>query len=109
MRAFVWLSFDLGVQGDYEGLYEFLDRHKAKECGDSLACFSYETEDKLPDALTSDIRAAISVTAKTRIYIIWMVGVKVKGRFIIGQRRNPPWTGYASSDEQETDSDEQAD
>ncbi len=42
MKASIWLSFDLGVLGDFEGMYEFLDSHGAQECGDSLATFSYE-------------------------------------------------------------------
>jgi hypothetical protein len=29
-----WISFDLGLQGDYEPLYEWLDRHEALECGE---------------------------------------------------------------------------
>lgn len=27
----IWISYDLGVQGDYEGLYGWLDTHKARE------------------------------------------------------------------------------
>lgn len=30
---------NLGVQGDYEGLYAWLGEHRAKECGDSVAVF----------------------------------------------------------------------
>lgn len=33
----VWISYDLGVQADYDGLYQWLDEHKARECGDSVA------------------------------------------------------------------------
>ena len=35
MKHFVWISFDLGVKGDYEGMYAWLDSKDAKECGDS--------------------------------------------------------------------------
>ena len=31
----VWISYDLGIRGDYEGLYAWLDSHRAKECGDA--------------------------------------------------------------------------
>ena len=31
----IWISYDLGVRGDYEGLYAWLDSHGAKECGDT--------------------------------------------------------------------------
>ena len=30
----IWLSYDLGVDGDYENLYAWLDHKEAKECGD---------------------------------------------------------------------------
>jgi hypothetical protein len=32
-----WLSFDLGLRGNYDSLYEWLDAHSASESGDSLA------------------------------------------------------------------------
>jgi hypothetical protein len=32
MKKAVWISFDLGVQGDYEGLYGWLDRLDAQTC-----------------------------------------------------------------------------
>ena len=35
----VWISFDLGVQGDYEGLYRWLDSFDARECGENLVLF----------------------------------------------------------------------
>jgi hypothetical protein len=34
-----WLSFDLGLQGDYDSLYAWLDKQGAQECGDSVATF----------------------------------------------------------------------
>jgi hypothetical protein len=39
MKSFVWFSFDLGVRGAFEGMYEFLDSHEAKECGDNLGLY----------------------------------------------------------------------
>ena len=32
-RSTIWISYDLGVRGDYENLYSWLDTHGAKECG----------------------------------------------------------------------------
>ena len=54
MESAVWISYDLGVQADYEGMYSWLDEHQAKECGDSLAFFNYEYSGSLLDALTDD-------------------------------------------------------
>lgn len=33
MEVRVWLGYDLGVKGDYPGMYAFLDDHDAIECG----------------------------------------------------------------------------
>jgi hypothetical protein len=30
MEALIWLSLDLGIRGDFEGMYQFLGEHKAK-------------------------------------------------------------------------------
>ena len=32
-----WLSYDLGVGGDYPGLYQWLDDHQAVVCGNNMA------------------------------------------------------------------------
>ena len=37
MQRSIWLSYDLGVRGDYEGMYSWLENHAAKECGSSVA------------------------------------------------------------------------
>lgn len=42
VKTVVWLSYDLGAKGDYDGLYSWLDNHKAKECGDSIAYIPWE-------------------------------------------------------------------
>ena len=42
MNKALWLSYDLGVKGDYEGLYAWLDDHNAEECGNSVAFLHYE-------------------------------------------------------------------
>lgn len=106
MKNIVWLSFDLGVQGDYEGLYEWLDKHKAKECGGSIACFSYESLGAVPDSILMDLKSAVKLTGKNRVYVIWMADGKMKGRFILGSRKSPSWTGYAAFEKEEVDSDE---
>ncbi len=33
MRRAIWISYDFGVRGDYEGFYTWLDLHDAIECG----------------------------------------------------------------------------
>jgi hypothetical protein len=94
MKKLIWLSFDLGIKGDYEGMYRWLDAHKASECGDSTAAFYYEYTGDLKTSLKTDIETAIEIDKKSRIYLIYQAG-KTKGSFIIGERKSPPWAGYA--------------
>ena len=102
MQRVVWISFDLGIRGDYEGMYAWLDSHEAKECGDSVAYLKYEFQGDLVQALLRDIEDSLEVTKKTRIYVIWQdpESGSMKGRFIIGGRKSPPWTGHAGGTEQ---------
>lgn len=102
MKSAVWISYDFGVRGDYEGIYTWLDDHGAIECGDSIAFLKYEFSGDLIQALKKDIKDSVDVTKKTRIYVIWRdpTTEKMKGRFILGTRKSPPWTGHASGEEE---------
>lgn len=95
MKKTVYLSYDLGFDGDYEGLYRFLDQHQATECGSSLARFTYNYITDLKAELTKELETHISVTPKVRIYIIFKNGDDImKGIWLYGNRKNPPWAGY---------------
>ena len=98
MRVGIWLSFDMGLRGDYESLYEWLDEHGGEECGDSVAYLKYDCQDNFPESLEEELRGAMEVTKKTRVYVVWRgTDGKPKGRFIIGKRKSPPWAGSGSS------------
>jgi hypothetical protein len=101
MKRAIWISYDFGVRGDYEGIYAWLDEHGAIECGDSMAFLKYECSGDLIEAIKKDIKDSVDVKKKTRIYVIWRdtSTKKMKGRFIFGTRKSPPWTGYASCEE----------
>ncbi|MGO9257700.1 MAG: hypothetical protein ACLQU1_15515 [Bryobacteraceae bacterium] len=104
MKHLVWVSFDLGIRGDYEGLYAWLDSHKAIECGDSLACLWYEHPGDLVQDMTRDLNASVNLDAKrSRIYVVRLVEDKMKGSFIFGRRRTAPWAGFAATGEQVED------
>jgi hypothetical protein len=93
----IWLSYDLGLQGDYASLYQWLDAHDAKECGDSMALVNVEFSDSLPGNLKDELARSIEIDKKTRIYIVYRdedTG-KNKGVFLFGGRREAPWTGYS--------------
>jgi hypothetical protein len=99
MKNAVWISYDLGVQADYEGMYAWLDEHEAKECGDSLAFLNYEYTGSLLDTLTEDLQKSVEITKRTRVYVIYREPEtkKMKGSFIFGGRKAPPWSGFAVS------------
>ncbi len=97
MKKAVWLSYDLSIKGDYEGLYSWLDDQNAKECGDSLAFFNFDIkkDEHLADKLKQEIENSVSLSKRDRIYIIYRDdNNKLKGTFLFGGRKSAPWTGY---------------
>lgn len=101
----IWLSYDLGLQGDYASLYQWLDAHDAKECGDSTALVNVEYSKSLKDDLKDELARSIDINKKTRIYIVYRdedTG-KNQGVFLFGGRREAPWTGYSSAEAEVVD------
>jgi hypothetical protein len=94
----IWLSYDLGLQGDYASLYQWLDAHGAKECGYSMALVNVDYADSLKDDLKEELANNISIDKETRIYIVYRDGDAGKNKdvFLFGGRREAPWTGYSS-------------
>ncbi len=84
-----WLSFDLGLRGNYDSLYAWLDTMKAKECGDNVATF-------VTDKTRAQIKKELSdvLDEKARIYLIDM---KNGGGFILGKRKVAQWAGFAEA------------
>ncbi len=97
MQQRIWLSYDLGLRGDYESLYTWLDNHGAKECGDNIAVLTYEFKANLVNELKKDLSRAIELhRTKDRIYLVYPgEDGKYKGRFLFGKRKRTPWQGYA--------------
>ena len=105
MKKSVWISYDLGIKGDYQSLYEWLDNHDAKECGYSLAFLIYDFQEDLFSEIKSDLEEHVNFENGDRVYIIYISpDNKIKGKFIRGKRKGSPWTGYATSGEEVTDS-----
>ncbi len=106
MQKSLWLSFDLGVKGDYESMYAWLDNHQATACGDNMAFMKYEVPERSADEMlrqvTKDLRASIDFKNSDRIYIAYLADDgSLKGRFVIGKRRAAPWQGYGDAATQE--------
>ena len=70
-KNMIWLSYDLGISGDYESMYAWLDDQGAKECNSSLAFFRYSYEDDLLESLEQEIRNAININKRSRIYVVF--------------------------------------
>ena len=98
----IWLSFDLGIGGDYSNLYRWLDNLRAIECGTGLAFLRYNIdstqENNITDIIKNDITQHVNVRPGDRLYVIRMepqgATNKVMGDFIAGARRPSPWEGY---------------
>lgn len=98
MKRGVWLSYDLGVDGDYSGLYRWLDDHKANECGDSVAYFKFEATEDLVEEIRGAIEQAVELKKRDRIYVVYTgQDGKPHGKFLVGSRRRAAWEGYGST------------
>jgi len=76
------------VRGDYEGIYEFLDTHEAKECGDSIATLRYDYKSDLLAELKKDLSRSVKVDRKSRVYVIYPDDKgSYKGRFLMEDGR----------------------
>jgi len=89
-----WLSFDLGIRGNYDALYEWLDNMGAEECADSLASF---TSDKRREEIASEVASILDPSA--RVYLIGKRARdgRVVGNFVMGKRRRSAWAGYGGA------------
>lgn len=104
MRRGVWIYFDLGINGDYERMYEWLDNHDAHACGENLAFVRYSYEENLFETLKADICNEVDLVPKNHIYVIFKDDPgNVVGKFLFGKRMKAPWIGYGSADEEEAE------
>lgn len=91
----IWLTFDLGVRGDYDSLYKWLDSRQAKDCGDNVAYVKFQFEANLIDELTTSLLSEIKTTPASRFYVIGRWDEKFRGKFIVGHRKPPVWAGFS--------------
>ncbi len=94
----VWISYDLGKDGDFNNLYGWLKGYEAVECGNSTAMIYY-TKGRgktLVPSLRKEIEEAIELNANSRIYIIYR-GPRntLKERWLFGNSNpSPVWSNY---------------
>ena len=107
MKKRYWLSYDLGVGGDYAHLYQWLDDRKAVPCGNNVAYFTYEYQPGgNPDTLLKEeLEQKIALKPGNILYVIRQKGDEEKtvGTYIYGKRQAAPWTGYGSVSTEEDD------
>lgn len=98
MNKAIWLSFDLGVAGDYDSLYAYLDNVDAVECGDNLAFFNIAfsgTDAELEMKIEHDLTSGMTLAKNDRIYVVFRrTDGKVTGKFLVGSRKASPWQGF---------------
>lgn len=94
-----WISYDLGIRGDYTGLYAWLDKFGAKECGDSMAVMKVKINGDIVAALKRDLKKKVKLSHTDRIYLIYRDAATgtVKGNFLFGGRKRAPWEGYGQT------------
>jgi hypothetical protein len=88
-----WISYDLGLMGDYSNFYEWLDSQNAEECGSSMASL---VSIKTRDQIIAEIQNIFKGTPRARAYIISILpDGRFGGKFIAGGRKAAPWAGFA--------------
>jgi hypothetical protein len=100
----IWMTYDLGVGGDFTSMYSWLDDHEAIECGNNIAFFKYkipstlQTDKELVNYLKQDLSEKVNFTPTNRIYIVRQSIEKTGaiGTFIVGKRKANPWKGFGT-------------
>jgi hypothetical protein len=101
----MWLTYDLGLRGDYESLYAWLDTQNAKECGDNAAFLVFSYKRDFIKELKKSLFEAFEGDNRTRIYLVYRSEEKDKpiGVWLKGNRKSPPWTGFGMQKRKEVD------
>ena len=103
VRKAIWISYDFGLRGDYNGLYTWLDNNNALECGQGLAFLKYRAlkdldSKELMKEVLADLKKNVKLSKTDRIYIICKESTtnKIKGDFMNGGRKAASWEGYGN-------------
>ncbi len=100
MKKAVWISYDLGIKGDYQGLYSWLDDKNAIECGNNVAFIKFKVKSDFISEIKKELAENIDFKQGDRIYVTrgeTEKGEKIlRGSFLIGRRKSNPWEGYGS-------------
>lgn len=111
MQKTIWISFDFGLKGDYQGLYTWLDTHNAKDCGSNFACLKIQYSDlkkqhsHFTEFLKEDLLANVKLSKNDRVYVVYKDNFsgKMKGKWISGNRKAAAWEGYGKLEKDQVD------
>ena len=108
MKKTIFISYDFGMKGDYDGLYRWLDENNAEERGYGIGIIknyycdsSVRTDLEFLRKIRSELVKKIKVGASDRIYVIWnsLEANTIKAGFVFGKGKQSPWAGYAQNNQ----------
>lgn len=102
MEVRIWISYDLGADGDYKGMYAWLNRHSAVECGNSMASLLLECTSRgtVESDVLAELRDNVILKPSDRIYLLYRREDNMtKGLFLCGSRKESPWKETANREE----------
>lgn len=109
IKKTIFISYDFGMKGDYEGLFKWLDENKAEERGYGIGVikeYSYDDSSIKTDLdfmklIRNELKERIKIGSSDRIYMIWnsLESNKTKAGFLFGKGKQSPWTGYAQNNQ----------
>lgn len=111
MKKTIFISYDFGLKGDYEGLFKWLDENEAEERGYGIGVikeYAYDeniikTDNDFFKFIKDELTQRIKVGSSDRLYMIWnsLESDKIKAGFLFGKHKQSPWTGYAQNNQVE--------
>ncbi|WP_138481994.1 hypothetical protein [Dyadobacter bucti] len=107
MKKLIFISYDFGMKGDYEGLFKWLDENNAEERGYGIGIikeYSYDnksikTDNEFWEFVRDELKNKVKLGSNDRIYMIWnsLESNKTKAAFLFGRSKQSPWAGYAQN------------
>ena len=102
MEVRIWISYDLGENGDIAGMYAWLDRHDAVECGDSFASLLVNCESRatVERDVLAELHENVNLQQSDRIYLLYRREDNMtKGTFFFFYWKESPWKGKINQTE----------
>lgn len=108
MKQWIMINYDLGLKGDYQNLYRFLDNYKALDCGNCNAALQIEVSENNFDVICNEIKkkieSEVDISSNDRIYLtVTDSQNQMRGKFLFGLRKRAVWEGYGNIHPEEED------